>query len=72
MITQKQIAMASGISQGFVSQILSGDKRPSWEVAKLFAKAVPGTDPVFWMESTAKDRRAAVKNAIKIIETMAA
>jgi len=37
-ITQQFIAKTLNISSGFISEILSGKKRPSWSVAKRLAE----------------------------------
>ena len=36
--TQEEIAKAVGTSQSFVSLILTGQRRPSWRIAKRFAQ----------------------------------
>lgn len=59
MKTQTEIAIASGVTQQFVSRILMGLSRPSWPVAKRLAEAT-GTDPVTWIEGTAEEIKAAV------------
>ena len=46
---QVELAKKAGITEGMVSFILSGERRPSWDVAKKLAKAT-GTDPYLWME----------------------
>lgn len=48
--TQSQISKLSGISPGFLSDILNKGKRPSWQTAKRLA-ATTDTDPVLWLEA---------------------
>ena len=47
---QTHIAKMAGISDAFLSEILAGQKSPSWETAKKLFK-VTGIRPEFWMES---------------------
>ena len=47
---QTEIAKKAGITDGFLSQILTGLRTPSWETAKKLFKAT-GIRPEIWMES---------------------
>ena len=47
---QTEIAKKAGITDGFLSQILTGIRTPSWETAKKLHQAT-GIRPEFWMES---------------------
>ena len=51
-MTQQELADKVGVSQAFISQMLNGERRPKLATAKKLSKAVPGTDPLFWMEAT--------------------
>jgi transcriptional regulator with XRE-family HTH domain len=57
--TQKQIAEMVGVSSSFVSQILSGIRRPSWPMAKALANATD-TKPELWLDG----EPAQIKEAI--------
>ena len=59
---QKSIAKKSEVTPSFLSQILSGNKRPSWKTAKRLAEAT-NTEPALWMEGTPDEIRAAVFEA---------
>jgi transcriptional regulator with XRE-family HTH domain len=57
--TQKQIAEMVGISGSFVSQILSGKRRPSWPMAKAIANAT-NTTPELWLDGEPGSIREAI------------
>jgi transcriptional regulator with XRE-family HTH domain len=61
-LTQEQLAKKAKLTQGYISMILKGDRRPSWDQAKKLAK-LTGTDPALWMEGTPKKKSAALKKA---------
>ena len=61
-IKQFELAKAAGITEAMLSYILSGERRPSWDVAKKLAE-LTSTDPLLWMEYNAIEMRKAVKNA---------
>ena len=48
-ITQEQVAEAIGISRTHLSEIFSGNRRPSWDVAKRIGEYF-GEDPALFME----------------------
>lgn len=60
---QYQIAQCAGVTPGFLSQVLTGKKRPKWPTAKKLASAVPGTTEKLWLEGTPDEIRTAIKNA---------
>lgn len=57
----KQIILAkrSGLSEAFVSLILSGRKRTGWENAKRLAE-ITNTDPAIWMDGDLDQMKVAV------------
>ena len=59
---QVELAKRAGITEGMVSLILSGERRPSWDVAKKLAAAT-GTDPYLWMEYKISEMLQAVREA---------
>jgi transcriptional regulator with XRE-family HTH domain len=61
-MTQKEIGQAVGVSQGYISQLLKGERRPSWDVAKDLA-AITDTNIDLWMEGQEQDKRSAIKAA---------
>jgi len=58
-MTITKLARQIGISQGFLSNICLGRRRPHYKVAKKIA-AVTQTDPVLWLEGTPEE----IKNAL--------
>lgn len=58
----KQIELANklNISRGMVSLIMSGQRRPSWDLAKKLAEAT-GTDPYLWMENKPDELKKALE-----------
>ena len=63
--TQTQIAKMAGISDGLLSQILTGQKAPSWGTAKTLCK-VTGIPVELWMES--KNNPEQLKTKLKEIK----
>ena len=61
-LKQVELAKRAGITEGMVSFILSGERRPSIDVAEKLAEAT-GTDPILWMKYNIKEMLKAVKNA---------
>lgn len=59
---QRKIASAAKVTASHLSAVLKGRTRPSWQVAKRFAKATK-TDPVVWLEGTPDEIRAAIDAA---------
>jgi len=59
---QTQLAKKTGKSISLINQILSGKKNPSPQTAKILATIYPETDPFFWIDSTAGERRAVVES----------
>ena len=46
---QKKLAEKTGIGNSMISMILSGDRRPEWENAKVIAE-VTGSPVDIWMD----------------------
>jgi transcriptional regulator with XRE-family HTH domain len=55
-IKQKDVARELGIGEAYLSEMLNGKRRPSWEVAKRCALKT-GSSPLVWMEGTGDDIR---------------
>jgi transcriptional regulator with XRE-family HTH domain len=62
--TQLDICKQAAISSGFLSLLLSGDRRPSWPTAKRLAE-VTGTEPALWLEGTPEALRQIVMEFIQ-------
>jgi transcriptional regulator with XRE-family HTH domain len=64
MKTNKQthIAKKAGITDGFLSQILTGIRTPAWETAKKLFE-VTGIPPEIWME--ARNNPEQIKHLVK-------
>ena len=54
-----QIAAESGISQGFLSNILAGRRRPHYKTAKVIAN-VTRTSVALWMEGSPEQMLSAI------------
>ncbi len=65
-MTQDRLAKIVGITQGALSRVITGDRRPRWEIAKIIAYHT-GTLVELWMEGDEVAKRAAVKSAGKEI-----
>ncbi|MBU4185998.1 MAG: helix-turn-helix domain-containing protein [Proteobacteria bacterium] len=61
MIKITEIAEKANITQGALSNILSGRRRPSWTVAKRLAQ-VTYTTPYLWLEGMPDEIKSALKN----------
>ncbi len=61
MIKITEIAKRVNITQGALSNILSGRRRPSWTVAKRLAQ-VTNTTPYLWLEGTPDEIKSALKD----------
>ena len=59
---QRELAMLCGCSESLISLILSGARRPSWELANAIAEKT-GSGVRLWMEGTAEEKKAALKAA---------
>lgn len=55
-IKQKDVAKHFGVSTSFLSEVINKKRRPSWDMAKLFA-AKTGCSPLVWMEGTTEDMK---------------
>lgn len=62
-ILQKDIAAEADVSPGFFSLILTGNRRPSWKVAKRLAQ-VTGTNPELWLEGEPEAIRKAIAKGV--------
>lgn len=61
-ITITKLAAQIGISQGFLSNILIGRRRPHYKTAKNLAAAT-NTEPVLWLEGSPEEiKKALLKN----------
>ncbi|MCF8025828.1 MAG: helix-turn-helix domain-containing protein [Desulfobacteraceae bacterium] len=58
---QKEIAEKAEISTGYLSELISVKKRPSWHTAKKLSQAT-NTDPVLWLEGKSEDIKEALSN----------
>ena len=61
MRKQIEIAKTAKVSQGALSNIMNGRRRPSWPASKRLAAAT-GTAPEIWLEGTPEEIRAAIDN----------
>jgi transcriptional regulator with XRE-family HTH domain len=51
-MTQSQLAEKFGLSTGYMSMLLSGDRRISWPTAKRVAGCFDGLEPATLMDAT--------------------
>jgi len=58
-LTQRELAGKSHISEAYMSQILAGNRRPRWPVAKRIAQAA-NTPVELWMEGSPDEMREAL------------
>jgi len=61
---QRELAFKCSVSESQISLIMSGERRPSWDLAILLGQET-GTETWFWMESTPEEKKAALKSAGK-------
>ena len=61
---QADIYKATNISRSSISRILSGDRAPSWEMAKKLEKAT-GVKILYWMESISNPSALSKQLALK-------
>ena len=61
-MTQDEAAKKAGITQGFISLILTGQRRPDWDVAKTLAELTK-TEVALWMEGDETEKRDALRAA---------
>ena len=59
---QNELANITETSESMISLILTGARRPSWDLAKKFAE-ITDTGPELWMDGSAEQKRAALKKA---------
>lgn len=60
-MTQDEAAKKAGVTQGFISLILTG-KRRNYDVAKLLAELTK-TEVALWMEGDEREKRDALRAA---------
>jgi transcriptional regulator with XRE-family HTH domain len=60
-IKQTNLAKMASISDGFLSQIISGVRRPSWRTAKKLAIATD-TKPELWLEGDSKQIKETINH----------
>lgn len=60
-----KIADKTGVSRQFLSRVLSGARRPSYEVSVRLAKAT-GTSPLLWLGGTRPDMAQAIINTCRM------
>ena len=58
--TQRNFALAIGVSEGYLSRILSGKVRISWQFAERVSEILPGTTQ-FWKNQTPKTLKRSIK-----------
>ncbi len=58
-ISISKIAKQIGISQGFLSNILCGRRKPHWKTAKKLG-AVTNTSPIIWLEGSPQEIKQAL------------
>ena len=61
-MNQDEAAKKAGITQGFLSLLLSGKRRMPWDVAKALADLTK-TDVALWMEGDETKKRDALRAA---------
>ena len=74
-LTQRQVAVKSGIDHSTVSRLLSGDRMPSLRTATLLAKAFGGAGAVTMADdmdrpASSSSRLAAVEHALRSDESL--
>jgi transcriptional regulator with XRE-family HTH domain len=55
-IKQRDVARDLGLKESYLSEMLNGKRRPSWDVAKRCALKTQSS-PLVWMEGTKDDIR---------------
>lgn len=56
---QRELAERCAVSESLISLILSGDRRPSWDLAVLLGIETR-TAATFWMVATPAEKKAAL------------
>jgi transcriptional regulator with XRE-family HTH domain len=59
---QRELAEKCAVSESLISLILSGARRPSWDLAVVLGVETR-TATTFWMESTPEEKKAALRSA---------
>ena len=61
-LKQIDIVKRVGISKSFLCEILKGESRPSWKMAKRLAEGT-GTTPELWLDGKPAEIRRAIEAA---------
>ena len=64
-LNQAQTAKKLKISEAYLSLLLSGNRRPSWTIAKRLAKFF-GTTEKIWMDGTPRQIKYAIKTVASL------
>jgi transcriptional regulator with XRE-family HTH domain len=59
---QRELAERCAVSESLISLILSGARRPSWDLAVVLGVETR-TATTFWMESTPEEKKAVLRSA---------
>ena len=62
-INQSRIAEMAGVTPMCISYLLSGQRRPSWTLAKKLGK-VTNTSPVLWLDGTPTQIKKRIRRTI--------
>ena len=65
---QQKLAKEVKLSEGFISLVLKGIRRPSWSTAKRLAFAT-NTTPYLWLEGTSAEIKRELEKNIEHIKT---
>lgn len=65
MMKQKDLAFKIKTSESYISQLLSGHRRPSWPIAKRLAHAT-NTTPYLWLEGSPNEIKEVLEKALPI------
>jgi DNA-binding XRE family transcriptional regulator len=61
-MTQDKAAQKAEITQGYLSLIITGKRRPDWDLAKVLAEMTK-TEVALWMEGDEMTKRRAICDA---------
>jgi len=61
-MNQIKAAEKADITQGYLSLIITGKRRPDWDLAKILAE-ITKTDVALWMEGDEQKKRQALNAA---------
>lgn len=57
--TQRKLAESVGVTDSFLSMVLSGDRRTNWDIAKMISE-VTGSPVDIWMDQDLEKMREAL------------